>query len=91
MEKKTNVVLKKWKKSRREEYRVVLGEYRGKKNLSLRIWYCADDGTFKPGRTGINLGVDQWDNLFNGMRRARRKARKLGLIGRRSRRAKKQV
>lgn len=39
--------------------RVVVGEYRGKKNLSLREYY-EKDGKWLPGKKGISLARDQW-------------------------------
>ncbi len=55
MSKKTNIVLKKWKKNSREEYRVMIQEYRGQTLLSLRLWYTDRDGVLKPGNKGINI------------------------------------
>lgn len=39
--------------------RVVVGEYRGKKNLSLREYY-EKDGKWLPGKKGISLSQEQW-------------------------------
>jgi len=80
MKKKTNVILKKWKKNNREEYRVMLQEFRGQTVLSLRSWYLADGGEFKSGHAGINVYAPHWESLFQGIRRARKRLRKRGLL-----------
>jgi hypothetical protein len=78
---KADIVLKKWKKNPREQIRVMLNEYNGRWYISVRSWYLAEDGTYRPGSKGINLSVDHVHNLFVGMRKARRNAKRLGLLG----------
>jgi hypothetical protein len=36
-----------------------VGEYRGLRHVSLREFYCKD-GSWLPGKKGINLSVEQW-------------------------------
>ena len=45
-----------------ESKRVTVGEYRGRKHVSLREFYCKD-GAWLPGKKGINLSVEQWRGL----------------------------
>ena len=42
-----------------ETRRVSVGEYRGRKHVSLREFYLKD-GAWLPGKKGINLSVEQW-------------------------------
>jgi hypothetical protein len=42
-----------------ETRRVSVGEYRGLRHVSLREFYCKD-GSWLPGKKGINLSVEQW-------------------------------
>ena len=45
-----------------ESKRVAVGEYRGRKHVSLREFYCKN-GAWLPGKKGINLSVEQWRGL----------------------------
>ena len=45
-----------------ETRRVSVGEYRGRKHVSLREFYLKD-GAWLPGKKGINLSVEQWRSL----------------------------
>ena len=45
-----------------ETRRVSVGEYRGRKHVSLREFYLKD-GAWLPGKKGINLSVEQWRGL----------------------------
>lgn len=49
-------VVAEWAKGPNEVVRVSLGKYRGQTIVHIRVWYRADDETFRPGRNGISLG-----------------------------------
>jgi len=43
--------------------RVVLNEYRGRERVDVRLWYEGQDGSWNPGREGVNLPVQQLPEL----------------------------
>lgn len=42
----------------REEVRIGISEFKGKKRLDIRVWYRANN-EFKPGKQGVNLPLEQ--------------------------------
>jgi len=46
---------------------VSVSEFRGKKMISIREYYQADDGEERPGKKGISLSVEQWQKLKSHM------------------------
>ena len=71
-------------KSRSEELRVALSEYRASSGtvhqmFSARV-YFEDGPEFKPGRNGINLKVDHLPALIAALKKAEREAREAGLL-----------
>lgn len=68
-------------KNRREELRVSLGEYRGHQLVSLRVWFEAQDGTMRPGNSGVALKVEALPELVAAIIEAERVALATGLLG----------
>ena len=73
-------ILKEWKRSNREIIRVTIGPYKGRCMISVRGWYRDTDGEFQPGHWGINFGVEHLDNIVGALRKAQKRATKLGLM-----------
>ncbi len=46
-----------WPRNSRETMRVRLDTYQGNIIVDCRAWYVGDDGTMKPGRSGLTLAV----------------------------------
>ncbi|KAK7969460.1 RNA polymerase 2 transcriptional [Apiospora saccharicola] len=44
--------------------RVVISEFKGKPMVSVREYYTDAAGEMKPGKKGISLTLDQWNNLM---------------------------
>ncbi|KAK8139610.1 hypothetical protein PG984_000733 [Apiospora sp. TS-2023a] len=44
--------------------RVVISEFKGKPLVSVREYYTDAAGEMKPGKKGISLTLDQWNNLM---------------------------
>lgn len=58
-----SVVISTFEKNKKEEVRVSLDTFHGKKLINLRVWFKDDDGTMKPGKQGIALGADRYKDL----------------------------
>jgi hypothetical protein len=64
----SDITIKKWKKSKTEEIRIV-----------LRVWYYDPEaGDYKPGKTGLNLETRHFKNICKGIKNARKRAASLG-------------
>ena len=46
-----------------EEVRATLGEYRGKTYASLRVYFRADDDSWRPSKAGIAIDVERFSEL----------------------------
>lgn len=46
-------------KSRTEEIRVTLDEFKGQTLVNIRVWFEAEDGEKRPGKQGIALRQDR--------------------------------
>ncbi|MBO7516930.1 MAG: transcriptional coactivator p15/PC4 family protein [Spirochaetia bacterium] len=47
-----------------DDIRVMKQEFKGKSYVSVRKWY-QDNGEWKPGKQGINLKMEEWDEFLN--------------------------
>jgi Transcriptional Coactivator p15 (PC4) len=75
----SDITIQKWKKSKTEEIRIVLSQFKGRNYVSLRVWYYDPEaGDYRPGRTGLNLETRHIKNICKGMKNARKKAASLG-------------
>jgi hypothetical protein len=57
-----SVVISSFEKNKKEEVRVSLDTFHGRKLINIRVWYKGDDGTMKPGK-GLAVGVDRYKDL----------------------------
>ena len=57
-----SVVISSFEKNKKEEVRVSLDTFHGRKLINIRVWYKGDDGTVKPGK-GLAVGVDRYKDL----------------------------
>ncbi len=60
-------------KSRREMIRVTRESYRGYAFVQLRVWFRAEDGEFRPGKSGIAIAPDKLDAAIAALQAARLK------------------
>lgn len=47
------------RKNSKDEVRVTLSMYKGLPLLGLRVWFKAEDGTYRPGKDGFSVRVEQ--------------------------------
>ena len=74
------VVIAEWRRSHTERIRVTLERFRGRNVVALRTWWTDKDGKDRPGRHGITLDVVHVPKLAMVFKRARKHAKKAGLI-----------
>jgi len=68
------------RKNAREEIRVVLDEFNGRPIFSARVWFEADDGLMRPGKSGIGFAVDKLPDFADAVSLALEKGRARGLV-----------
>jgi Transcriptional Coactivator p15 (PC4) len=67
-------------KNSREAIRVTLGEYNGRAIASVRVWFQAEGGSWRPGKAGIAFRVALLPRLAEALGRVVSEARQQGLI-----------
>jgi hypothetical protein len=63
----TGQVIATFEKNTKEEVRVTVDEFRGRKLMNLRVYYKDESGQFKPGKQGIALAVDRYRDLADAI------------------------
>lgn len=76
----TTVVISELRRSNRETVRVFLDRFQGRDIIHIRAFYTAGDGTQRPGKDGIALGLGHLGNLADAICEAYRVACERGLI-----------
>lgn len=71
----TDIVVAEWQKNAKEAVRVMLQVYRGKLDISIRVWYRDRDDQLKAGRQGINLRIKHMPKLRKALNKARKLAK----------------
>jgi hypothetical protein len=55
-------IIHQFERPRGEFLRVAISEYKGKKNLNIRIWYTdAKDGSVKPTQKGVTISQEDYE------------------------------
>lgn len=67
-------------KNSREELRIELTAFKGYDLASMRVWFQADDGSMKPGKSGLVIRVGKLADLIEALQGAETEARRQGLI-----------
>jgi Transcriptional Coactivator p15 (PC4) len=58
-----SVLVSQFEKNKKEEVRVSIDTFHGRKLINIRVFYKDDDGTMKPGKQGFALSVEQYKDL----------------------------
>jgi hypothetical protein len=74
------IVIAEWRRSQAERIRVTLERFLGRNVVTLRTWWTDKDGKDQPGRDGSTLDAAHLPKLARALKRARRQAKKAGLI-----------
>ena len=56
-----------FEKNSKEEVRVSIDDFRGRKIINMRVYYRSDNGQWLPGRQGLALGVDRYRDLAEAL------------------------
>ena len=58
-----SVAISSFEKNKKEEVRVSVDTFHGRKLINIRVFFKDDDGTMKPGKQGIAVSVDRYKDL----------------------------
>jgi len=59
-----------------EELRISIDTYRGRRYINVRIWYQAEDGSFRPTKRGVTIRENEIEKAIKALRLAKAKATK---------------
>lgn len=74
------LVIAEWDRNSREVVRVALDQYQGRHTINVRVWFRADDGDLRPGKSGMTLSVKHLPAMADALGKALERAIELGLI-----------
>lgn len=57
----------KFEKNSKEEVRVSVDEFRGRKIINIRVYYRDPSGQWLPGKQGVALSVDRYRDLADAV------------------------
>lgn len=56
-----------FEKNAKEEVRVSIDDFRGRKIINMRVYYRSDTGQWMPGKQGLALAVDRYRDLADAV------------------------
>ena len=68
-------------KNKTEEIRISLSDFNGYDLANLRVWFRADDGQMRPGKSGLAFRLDKLPAVIEALGQLEAEARRRGLIG----------
>jgi Transcriptional Coactivator p15 (PC4) len=74
------IIVAEWQRNSREIIRVALDQYQGREIVDARAWWRDDEGSWRPGRSGLTLSLKHLPALADGLVDALQRARALGLV-----------
>ena len=73
-------VIATFEKNKKEEVRLSIESYHGRKIINFRVFYKDDTGTWKPGKQGLALAVDRYKDLADAVLRLGQHLKTDGLL-----------
>ena len=67
-------------KNKSEEIRVSLTKFREYDLASVRVWFQADDGEMRPGKSGLAVRLEKLPAIIQALTDLEAEARRLGLV-----------
>ena len=58
-----------FEKNAKEEVRVSIDDFRGRKIINIRVYYRSETGQWLPGKQGLALAVDRYRDLADAVLR----------------------
>lgn len=75
-----SVVIAAFEKNKKEEVRLGVETFHGRKIINIRVFYKDDDGVMKPGKQGLALSVDRYKDLAGAILELGQHLKSNGLI-----------
>ena len=75
-----STVVAKFEKNKKEEIRVSVDTFHGRKLINIRVYYKDDDGSMKPGKQGLALWTEQYKDLAGAVLELGQHLKSKGLI-----------
>lgn len=69
-----------FEKNSREEVRVSVGDFRGRKIINIRVYYRSESTQWLPGKQGLAVSVDRYRDLAEAILKLGEKLRADGLL-----------
>lgn len=63
-------IIREFERPRGEVLRVEVSEYKGKKNLNIRIWYTDKEGNLKPTQKGVTVSPEDYEEFKRAVEEA---------------------
>jgi hypothetical protein len=60
-------VIAQFEKNSKEEVRVSIDDFHGRKLINLRVYYRSSDGEWRPGKQGLALNVERYRDLADAL------------------------
>lgn len=73
-------VVASFEKNSREEVRVSIDEFRGRKIINIRVYYRTDSGSWSPGKQGLAISVERYRDLAEATLKLGEKLQAHGLL-----------
>jgi len=73
-------VVASFEKNSREEVRVSVDDFRGRKIINIRVYYRSESGSWSPGKQGLAISVDRYRDLAEAMLKLGEKLQAEGII-----------
>lgn len=75
-----SVLISQFEKNKKEEVRISVDTFHGRKLINIRVFYRDDDGSMKPGKQGLALSVEQYKDIAGAILELGQHLKSKGLI-----------
>lgn len=75
-----SVLISQFEKNKKEEVRISVDTFHGRKLINIRVYYRDEDGSMKPGKQGLALSVEQYKDIAGAILELGQHLKSKGLI-----------